>query len=545
MNRQLNQVDMPKQTIKNSDFQQSSFFNIGRKFKLARKTCSKATFIFMDEIFDYFSTETGKRLGYKILNVKKLKEELGISKSSLYRAIQEVNEKEIFIVLPTSENKFILYFINEQSLEIKRQVETGELIVSIDAPKPKFSKTNITTLPGKIVVSNLEKEVPENKNTFPKITNIESNMKQPFPKMIQAVPNLGKVNISKTIVNSEVETLSKKCQESFLKNPYKETSLQELDLLGSSKEKTNLEKIELEEKKEKGFFEKENEEKKSLELKPILKTQVEILEQKKEKIEFYFPTDAELEAKKKIENEIAKIKLDEMMAKIKAEKEIQKNNVPGPAPKPIEKSFVVETVSQNIDGDIVKEEKVINRLELNEEQRELREKIQEELNIININQFEDFFYKLDFDTYYETVSFVISEYKSGNVKSPSNYLKACLNKKVESQGIENLTTPFYWQQIFRYFNLFHFDKGSVVCTKSGVTLAHQMSANQDRVFLYLSTVFREVKKGNEEKQKELIEVFQAMGKFGLTVQEFKEIVSFNSATKENKEELIKIFREVI
>lgn len=141
--------------------------------------------------------------------------------------------------------------------------------------------------------------------------------------------------------------------------------------------------------------------------------------------------------------------------------------------------------------------------------------------------------------------FVISEYKSGNVKSPSNYLKACLNKKVESQGIENLTTPFYWQQIFRYFNSFHFDKGNVVCTKSGVTLAHQMSANQDRVFLYLSTVFREVKKGNEEKQKELIEIFKAIGKFGLTVQEFKEIVSFNSATKENKEELIKIFREVI
>ena len=329
-----------------------------------------------------------------------------------------------------------------------------------------------------------------------------------------------------SIDNTSLEDDFKKSQESFLKNPFKETSLKE-------------------EKKEKGFFEKENKEEKSLELKPILKTQVEILEQKKEKIEFYFPTDAELEAKKKIENEIAKIRLDEMMAKIKAEKEAQKNNVPGPAPKPLEKSFVVETVSQNIDGDIVKEEKIINRLELNEEQRELREKIQEELNIININQFEDFFYKLDFDTYYETVSFVISEYKSGNVKSPSNYLKACLNKKVESQGIENLTTPFYWQQIFRYFNSFHFDKGNVVCTKSGVTLAHQMSANQDRVFLYLSTVFREVKKGNEEKQKELIEIFKAIGKFGLTVQEFKEIVSFNSATKENKEELIKIFREVI
>lgn len=260
MNRQLNQVYIPKQTIKNSDFQQSSFFNIGRKFKLARKTCSKATFIFMDEIFDYFSTETGKRLGYKILNVKKLKEELGISKSSLYRAIQEVNEKEIFIVLPTSENKFILYFINEQSLEIKRQVETGELIVSLDVPKPKFSKTNITNLPGKIVVSNLGKEVPENENTFPKITNIESNMKQAFPKMIQVVPNLGKVNIDETTINSEVETSSKSSQESYIKETiYKETS--SLDHLDSSSKKPNLEKIEMK-KNDDDFFKNDLKEKK-------------------------------------------------------------------------------------------------------------------------------------------------------------------------------------------------------------------------------------------------------------------------------------------
>lgn len=498
MNRQLNQVDMPKQTIKNSDFQQSSFFNIGRKFKLARKTCSKATFIFMDEIFDYFSTETGKRLGYKILNVKKLKEELGISKSSLYRAIQEVNEKEIFIVLPTSENKFILYFINEQSLEIKRQVETGELIVSLDTPKPKFSKTNITTLPGKIVVSNLEKEVPENKNTFPKITNIESNMKQAFPNMIQVVPNLGKVNIDKTIVNSEVETLSKNVQESLskeslLKNP-------SLDLLGSSKEKNNF---------------------------------TANLFQDLEKIDWVFRN--ELKEEKKIEVKIAYEKKETIEPK-KVFSENKQEQVKNDFPElQQEKKRASEAIK-----------------DLTDAEREVQAFLTKDLEILNQDLFFSFVRKLPNDMILSKARYVLEKVSAGKVTSPEGFLRAILSKELaknETSGNVDVTGKVK-QNDYEKAILFCSEIPSSLPQYKFVTnavsknFATNIENNKKRIAgeLYRCYCFGLLENRQEYKEK-LDLIMSGLPKY-LHIQDFKDILECDTALdKAKKDRLIEMFRE--
>lgn len=497
MNRQLNQVDMPKQTIKNSDFQQSSFFNIGRKFKIARKTCSKATFIFMDEIFDYFSTETGKRLGYKILNVKKLKEELGISKSSLYRAIQEVNEKEIFIVLPTSENKFILYFINEQSLEIKRQVETGELIVSLDAPKPKFSKTNITTLPGKIVVSNLEKEVPENENTFPKITNIESNMKQTFPKMIQVVPNLGKVNIDKTIVNSDIETLSKNVQESLskeslLKNP-------SLDLLGSSSKKNNFTENLFADLEKMGdrFFKNELKEEKKIEVKTAYeKKETEpkkiFSENKQNQVKNDFP---ELQHEKKRSSEAIK--------------------------------------------------------DLTDSEREVQAFLTKDLEILNQDLFFSFVRKLPNDMILSKARYVLEKVSAGKVNSPEAFLKAILAKELaknETSGNVDVTGKVK-QNDYEKAILFCSEIPSSLPQYKFVTNTISLDSqtnidrNKTRIAgeLYRCYCFGLLENRQEYKEK-LDLMMTGLPKY-LHIQDFKEILEYDTALdKAKKDRLVEMFR---
>lgn len=94
-----------KKQVKTNDLFEDSFLSITRTFKklfLADKITNTTAKICI-ELFDYFSTETGRNLGYKNYSITKLRQLFGketklLSRSTLKIAIEQIQEYNLFLI---------------------------------------------------------------------------------------------------------------------------------------------------------------------------------------------------------------------------------------------------------------------------------------------------------------------------------------------------------------------------------------------------------------------------------------------------------------
>lgn len=96
---------------------------------------SKITFGLSFYLFDYFSTESGKKELFKTLSIKEIKKELNVSESSIRRAINEIIDKKIFLVYEDNSDKektFDFFMVNEKNKQLFEKLKTGEVVVTTE-----------------------------------------------------------------------------------------------------------------------------------------------------------------------------------------------------------------------------------------------------------------------------------------------------------------------------------------------------------------------------------------------------------------------------
>lgn len=507
-------------TMKNSEFQQSSFFAIGRKYRQARRKCSKSAFILMDEIFDFFSTETGKRNGYKVLNVAQLSKELELSKNSIYTALEEIDNNEIYIVLKDKKHNYIVLPITEESQELKRLIALGEIEISFDKGRFDYKKTSITNINPS---QNIEKVIQFSKSLSQNIeneTNICSqkieNGSQEIEKASQNTEN-GSQKIENrvnaiTYVVSDLEGVLKNPQESYkeslLKKPIQETSLVNL---GSSKEKNNF---------------------------------TANLFDDLEKIDWVFKN--ELKEEKKIEVKTAYEKKET----IEPKKIFSENKQ-----EQVKKDFPELQFEKKRSSEAIKD--------LTDSEREVQAFLTKELEILNQDLFFSFIRKLPNDVILSKARYVFdrlekekdidpkdSEAKKKKITNPEGFLRAILSKELaknETAGNVDITGKVK-QNDYKPVILYFSDKKMIGNKDRNVTNTNRIDdyANIEKnksciAFEIYSIYCKGYKENKQEFKPMLSDIFNDIRKL-IHLHDFKEILATNSYIYSVQDVLIEMFR---
>ena len=100
-----------------ANFWGSSYYNKPRFFKEKMKGLTKTAILLSEELFDYFSTESGRKKTHKIWSTSEIKNLIGTSRSSITRAIEEIKELGIFLIHSEGENKYKEYGFYVKTIE--------------------------------------------------------------------------------------------------------------------------------------------------------------------------------------------------------------------------------------------------------------------------------------------------------------------------------------------------------------------------------------------------------------------------------------------
>lgn len=498
LKKELNQV----KNISLSEFYQDSFVGTPRTIiKIRRETMKKhpIALIMQDYFFDYFTTETGKRLGYKYFTMTSLSKILDVNRTTLYRSIQVTRENNILIFIDCEEGKICLNYTNA-NLEFEKKVLSGELIVKLKEQQIEILENNIVNFQKSEMNTSVQiaKNEPKKMNTNVHSVDINVHLNNStVAQMNASVAQMNTNQVSKTIVNSEVETISKNVQESLSKESLLKNPL--LDHLGSSKEKNNftvnlfddLEKIDW------VFRNELNEEKKEVktayEKKETIEPKKIFSENKQEQVKNDFP---ELQHEKKRNSEAIK--------------------------------------------------------DLTDAEREVQAFLTKDLEILNQDLFFSFIRKLPNDLILSKARYTLEKVSSGKVTSPEGFLRAILSKEVaknETSGNVEVT-GLVKQNDYEKAILFCSEIPSSLPQYQFVTntisknFATNIENNKKRIAgeLYRCYCFGLLENRQEYKEK-LDLMMTGLPKY-LHIQDFKEILEYDSALdKAKKEKLIEMFRE--
>mgnify|MGYP006373222689 FL=1 len=298
------------------------------------------------------------------------------------------------------------------------------------------------------------------------------------------------LQVTKTIVNSELETNFEKSQESYIKNPYiKKPSLKELDHLGSSSKKNNFTANLFDdlEKMEEGFLKNDLEEKKETnEPKKIFS------KNKQDQVAKDFP---ELQQEKRRSSEAIK--------------------------------------------------------DLTDNEREVQAFLTKDLEILNQDLFFSFVRKLPNDVILSKARYVLEKVSSGKVTSPEGFLRAILSKELaknETSGNVEVT-GLVKQNDYEKAILFCSEIPSSLPQYEFITnavsknFATNIENNKRRIAgeLYRCYCFGLLENRQEYKEK-LDLLMSGLPKY-LHIQDFKDILELDSALdKAKKDRLVEMFR---
>lgn len=201
---------LKKRPVRIAEMLEDSFLTVPRTFRKMFLKLSKITSGLSLYLFDYFSTETGRKNIFKSFSIQELKKKLEVSESSIRRAINEIINNKIFLVYQSPEGKFFDFFlVNQKNKEYFEKLKTGEAVVTTKRYYIE-KQDNI-----------FEFIDPKIKKDISKINNTPSNLNE--HKSI-----LNESKIVKSIDKTDIKPISKNPQESLHKENYiKEQYIQE------------------------------------------------------------------------------------------------------------------------------------------------------------------------------------------------------------------------------------------------------------------------------------------------------------------------------
>ena len=198
---------LKKRPVKIAEMLEDSFLNVPRNFLkiISKVRISFTTTRLVLYIFDYFSTETGRKNFCKTISIENLKKNLGVSKSSIIRAIKEVTDNKIFLVHEDTtfkEKTFGFFIVNEKNKQLFEKLKNGKSIL------------------------NLKQYFKEEDNNIVEFNNI--NNENNITVLNKIDPELDHFKVVESIDKKDIEPISKNLQKSFHKENYtKEQYIQE------------------------------------------------------------------------------------------------------------------------------------------------------------------------------------------------------------------------------------------------------------------------------------------------------------------------------
>lgn len=267
-----------KKQVKTNDLFEDSFLSITRTFKklfLADKITNTTAKICI-ELFDYFSTETGRNLGYKNYSITKLRQLFGketklLSRSTLKIAIEQIQEYNLFLIDSGFEGQEVMYSFyprNLSSIELFEAKSQGLYYTKFGSTHRFYKNDNIFSISHKnhLVKDTNQFTLSENEST--QIVNESTPSENQFTvidgkKSFSENESAVYENEStvcedvKSLINSDIQKSCEVLQESYIKEPISKEALLKKPFLVDS-QNLSLEKKLLEsELKVKAFLESE------------------------------------------------------------------------------------------------------------------------------------------------------------------------------------------------------------------------------------------------------------------------------------------------
>jgi len=122
-----------------------SFYSIPRSFKKKMRHLLKTTIIICEELFEYFSSETGRFKARKVLSINDIKELTGFSKSAILKSIDEIQNNDIFLVHREGTGKdktFGFYVKTIKNIELFEKIKEGKINLKLNIKKDFFEIIN-------------------------------------------------------------------------------------------------------------------------------------------------------------------------------------------------------------------------------------------------------------------------------------------------------------------------------------------------------------------------------------------------------------------
>lgn len=188
--------------MKSKEFFDGSYFMTPRNLSKVINKLSRPCFVIMNHLFIYFSTEAGRKTGIKEYTLSELVILCELSKSTIVRAVNEIAEKNIFIVkidVKKFGTEYIFMIINQKNITDLNKISSPDL---------ESSSSNLESHS-----SNLESSSSFLESSS---SNLESDDKV----------------ISKVITS--IAPLSKSPQDNLLKITIKDNFIKEVNTLSSS-----------------------------------------------------------------------------------------------------------------------------------------------------------------------------------------------------------------------------------------------------------------------------------------------------------------------
>lgn len=241
-----------KKQVKTNNLFEDSFLSVTRTFKklfLADKITNTTAKICI-QLFDYFSTESGRNIKYKNYSITKLRQLFGkenkpLSRSTLKIAIEQIKENNLFLIDSGFEGQEVMYSFyprNLSTIELFEAQKQGLYYSKFGSTHHFYKNDNILSInhlvkdKNEFVQSENESVVSENQFTL-------IDEKKSFSENESAVcENESAVcKVPQTIINSEINESPKNLQESYIKETISKEALLQEPLLVNS-ENSSLEK---------------------------------------------------------------------------------------------------------------------------------------------------------------------------------------------------------------------------------------------------------------------------------------------------------------
>ena len=216
-------------------------------------------------LFNYFSTENGRKHGYKLFSISDLRELLKInnklaSRPTIANSIQEIKDNNIFLFDEIDNKKFRekhFAFYTKSEASIKKFEKVKNDLASFSARIiHDYSENNVIFL-GKTYIKNDEKDTSNLKSTF---NECKINFQPVENQLSTSVKSTFNERKPETIENIIISDFEKNPKETFIKETlYKETFLLENSLDTKEIEKTKKETSFLEHIEKKISVKNENE----------------------------------------------------------------------------------------------------------------------------------------------------------------------------------------------------------------------------------------------------------------------------------------------